>query len=317
MNNQTQRENDCQEDIPFVLIVGDLTVDLLTHATDAFPLSHRVGSDVTFVAPTTTTIGGTATLFARAVASETNCRPIILSAVGRDTFGQQIIDRLEHSEMSVAGIQEVLDIGTGCPSTAYFTDGTRLMVRPADFASRHLSPEWTEHLLTTLEATRCALVFISGYAIVNGDSPSCQSAAAVSGWAAANSVPCVLDLVPHDFINHVGSLGTIKERLHTDVSGFIAEHKTVRNLGLGTLAPDFAEPSGLVDAATALGRVAPIAIVQQQLTPSLYGQAYQIRDRRFPTESHAFRPTERSGLGDLLAVRALVRSGLLGSSDVT
>lgn len=291
-----------------VLVLGDLTVDVLVGASDDIP-SHRVeGHDLTLIGDTCLRVGGSALLMAKAMAGR--CTPAVVAAVGDDTLADSVQAALAQAGIDDRGVQRSLEAATSVVNVVHFPDGTRLMVRPLSHAGRYIDSNVATEVARGL-GSACRLLFISGYSLLGQHTGTQKTVFALAEWARANNVPICVDLVPHEFAESVGPLTKVSDLVGSVPDIVVAELRTVRGFNL-VPAADLSDDCSrmLTDAATALkSHSRSIAVVQHQVRPGIYGQATIVGCASPEYEEHSFAPETRLGLGDRLLTQALSRAG--------
>jgi hypothetical protein len=208
-------------------------------------------------------------------------------------------------------VQSIAARPTCVVSVAYLKDGTRLMTRPLRHAGDELDPRAVAGFVCGQPSGRFDLVFISGYSLVRRNSPTALTARWLGGWARRHRIPILLDLVPHEFAESVGSVPRAVSRLGGQATGFVAELRTVRGLGLCDDYSDAESIRGqMAQAAASLAGYGQFAVVQHQNGPETYAQAI-FHQGRSMFEQCRFVPGEREGLGDRMLAEALVTHRLL------
>ena len=91
-----------------VLVVGELNVDLILDEIERFPelgkevLAHRM----------TLTLGSSSAIFASNISS-LGARVAFLGKIGKDKFGEVVLESLQRSQVDVSMIKEDAEVGTG------------------------------------------------------------------------------------------------------------------------------------------------------------------------------------------------------------
>jgi sugar/nucleoside kinase (ribokinase family) len=285
------------------MVFGDLTLDVRAHISEP---SHLVdidhGINVEFSSDVEGAIGGTAWLAAKALQA-VDVEPVVFSGVGDDVFGQAILAAVRAAGLSPVGIATVTEAGTCCVGVSYFAGGTRLMIRPRTHANLHLPRETVDEALQQLDLERIALCFVSGYGIINADSPTALAIRHACATARRADVPVVLDLVPHDFRSHIGDISDA-ENLVGPCDGFVAELSTAAELLSPRQTSD--DKDLMTDLAHDLARGRSFAVVQHRTGANIYSQAVA---SKFRTEVFHYEIDHRSlfGVGDRLLADALVK----------
>jgi sugar/nucleoside kinase (ribokinase family) len=295
-----------------LIVLGDITMDTIVQldghsASELHSLSSA--QDITFVGHPYQRVAGTAVLFARAL-SDSQMRPVILGAVGDDIAGRTALASLGGRNVDTALIYLDPELPTCSPTVVYFSQ-SRFMVRPEFHAGKNLSAKRIEALLTDELASTTEVCFISGYAIAKQDAPVAEAARRLALWARDHGLKVIVDLIPHDFVDAVGTVQHVEEFLDGMPDVLIAERKTVAGLmrAAGELGVD-ADLEGGRAAAWLRQQGSAYAIVQYQLGQNRYAQ--DIRGPRLEQyDEISFARAELLGLGDRLAVRALRSVGLV------
>lgn len=253
-------------------------------------------------------------LLAKAADSYRQVRPIMVAGLGEDRFASFVLAEVESLDLEVGGLQLVPGAATCVVSLSYFSDGTRFMIRPRSHAGRCLDHNRVGDLLRGLSQEPVALLFVSGYLIVEPYSPSILAVQEACRWARARNVPIVVDLVPHEFKAVVGDLDTVAERIGCKPNGYVAELRTIRDLGLCEPYSDQIDARrNMILGSTALASYGDFAVVQHQDEQGLYAQAVTWFGQTEPLAFFPFSPGERLGLGDRLLLHALHEHQYLGS----
>jgi len=289
-----------------VLAMGDITLDLAAAVDEEFPEQHTAGADLTFAGSPTPSLGGTAMLLARAAESYPHVRPLMIAGLGADRFASFVLAEVESRGLDAVGLQVVPEAATCVVSLSYFSDGTRFMIRPRSHAGRRLDRNRVGDLLRGLSEDPVALLFISGYLLVEPSSPSVLAVQEACRWATARDVPVVVDLVPHEFKAMVGDMSTLIERVGCKPNGYVAELRTIRDLGMCDGYTDRrAARRNMVSGSAELAHYGDFAVVQHQDEQGVYSQAVTWFGRSEPLAYFPFGPNERLGLGDRLLLQAL------------
>lgn len=289
------------------VVFGDLTLDVRAHISEPSHLADiDRGINVEFSTDVEGAIGGSAWLVANTMQA-IGVEPIVLSAVGDDVFGQAILAAVRAAELSHAGIATVSNARTCCVGVFYFLDGTRLMIRPRVHANLHLPSEKVDEVLLQLDLGRVALCFVSGYGIVNADTPAAMAIRHGCTTARRAGVPVVLDLVPHEFRRYVGDICDAESRIGR-CDGFVAELSTaVELLSPCRLADD---KKLMADLARELAENRSFAVVQHRTASNIYSQAIASGSG---TEIFDYGIDENAlfGVGDRLLADALTKLEVL------
>jgi sugar/nucleoside kinase (ribokinase family) len=294
-----------------ILILGDLGIDFVTSADNSPQYSAWPSADTTLIGSPEVRIGGSAFLFARAVANESNWEPEILAPCGPDVAGSIMQEEMKSSGFTTRGIQVASGGSTFVNSSTYLPDGKRLMVRPSRVFLAKLDPDRVSSYLNTLNPVTYKLVFLSGYLLANRDEASIESIRRVFGWARDHSIATLVDLVPHEFHAFVGTIADVS-KVTGPVSGFISALETARDLGLCDPFETTSEAiQQLPIAASALALLGRFGIVQHRVTPEAFAQAYAENEGTSTMQNHEFDPQEMIGLGDVLALKVILKSQLL------
>jgi sugar/nucleoside kinase (ribokinase family) len=289
-----------------ILVIGDLTVDIHMEIPEAAPGKVHPGIDLTVVGWPRVGIGGTAYLFAKAIRSMSNYSAAVIGAIGDDPFGNAIMDEFQKSRLENTFIQKDTESPTPVLPLLGFDDGTRLMARPYREAMPALDSNTLHATLSAYSPESFKLMFISGYSIATPDLKALKTVHIAADWARSNSIPIIVDLVPHEFAELVGPLTRVTDLIGKP-SGFVAELRTVRGLGLcGPYQSETDAAERLRSAAANLAETADFAIVQHQLKLSTYAQIYATPKYVSCIETYDFEPIDRTGLGDRLLVRTLL-----------
>lgn len=294
--------------------MGNLVVDLRAQGLEPRglpPLERAV--NVTQTLSSKATAGGTAWSFALALrGTEPAATPHLLGCVGDDLLGRAVIAAMEDAALPTSGIETTDAAPTGAVVIAYALNGARLMFSPAERADRMLSVGFTTTFLEeTSVRIQPALLWISGYCIAGEASPRHAAAAAGASWARESGVPIVVDLVPHAFAAAVGDIDTVEARLGGPIDGVVAEYGTAREILGEPVAADLI--SGMTRAARALAKDDRAVIIQHQTGSDRYSQVLT-HAGTVAVDHVAIPPTDRTGLGDVMAVAALHRLGWLTAS---
>jgi sugar/nucleoside kinase (ribokinase family) len=302
-----------------VLVVGDLAVDLWASLPTSAPLaSLQHESDTAVAARTGMTVGGGAWLFSEALTQATEARPVIFAAVGDDPAGRVIRDAVIREGFRTDGIGTVAAAGpagtTTCAITVVsFGTERRLMVFPDRHANQQLAPGDVQRVLDTLDPAEVLCTWISGHALRHSDSARRQAIRKLCSWSAQRGVPVVLDLVPHAFVATIGPLTDVELAIgHVD--GVVGELTTCWDLlDLVTeLKPEGGDARhAMAAAAEILSKTRRFAAVQHRPTPSSYLQLVAEAGRARPHQEYLCTSEGRRGMGDAMAVDALVAVGIL------
>lgn len=296
---------------PCALILGDITLDIVAGVESADELVGLVeGHDVTFSTKVDSLLGGTAWLFARAIAAHSDLEPRILASVGHDPAGGMLVELLRQRGMTTEGISAVETARTAVDVAVFPRGGGRLMLRNADSASRRLSRKSVRGVLSTLEPRMVRLCFISGYVLARPGAPSVGAATELVRWSRANGVPVVLDLVPHEFAESVGTVREVEDVLGP-IDVLVAELRTARGLGFDASFSGESLEEVMATVANALATGRDMAVVQHRLSPTQYGQVFSRGHMVSACHETIGDNVELLGLGDIMLVKALERSGFL------
>lgn len=91
-----------------VIVVGELNVDLILNELDRFP---EVGKEI-LARKMTLTLGSSAAIFASNISS-LGARVAFLGKIGKDKFGEVVLESLQHSNVDVSMIKKDDQCGTG------------------------------------------------------------------------------------------------------------------------------------------------------------------------------------------------------------
>lgn len=295
------------------LIVGELCVDVhavipLT-ADSLAPLLK--GSGVSTQGDISVIPGGTAWLFADALASSSDVLPLITATVGSDWAADLLSGSLRGRAFPSDGVISAADGTTDIVATAYFNGDTRLQVRPADKVS-HRVRAWQWGRIAGLIASHdVRFAWISGYILEDRDPSLMAAIRELLANLRKRGIAVVVDLVPHDFAARVCDLGWL-ERETGPIDVVVGEFATLADLGFGQHpAPGEDVMPGMMSCArsAASGRIG--AVAQQRTGDDMYleavaGHAVEERVISMPVPANGPR-----GVGDILAVEALKALGLI------
>ena len=288
-----------------VIILGNLTVDLV--ATANIPAADvaaqlAAGENAFLDVAMAPRVGGSAPLFARALQAGARNTPVIAGTVGDDAFGRVVFEWLRAEGFTDRAVETTSRAPTAVIAMTYFDDGPRMLMASSCTANDELDPGRVADLISA-QGRAPALLWVSGYALRRPDSLRHAATLDLAARARDAGVPIALDLVPHDFARDVGALDAVLAALGR-VDAVVAEARTVTALGLApTDGPRTEAAIRLWEATGAF------AIVQSRIVPGRYGQAVA-GDGAVSEDVLEYSGTER-GIGDRLAVKALLGAGLL------
>jgi sugar/nucleoside kinase (ribokinase family) len=294
------------------LIIGELCLDV--HA--AVPIENDSlaplvkGADVSTQGDIAVLPGGTAWLFADALASSTTILPLIAATVGGDWAGNMLLRSLSGRGFPAQGVVRAPDDRTDVVATANFNGRARFMAWPRSKVNRKVHAwEWPRAAeLVASHDVRFA--WISGYLFDDLDPSLFEHVRILFANLREMRIPVVMDLVPHDFARRVGTLERL-EREYGPVDVLVGEFCTMVNLGFGELpAPGRDTEHNIIRCAqnAAVGRVG--AVAQHRITDGLYMQAIASQAAGECVISKPVPASGPRGLGDNLAVEALQALGL-------
>jgi sugar/nucleoside kinase (ribokinase family) len=295
------------------LIVGELCLDVSAQISvqgetlTAFPHSTDIVADGTIAAVP----GGTAWLFANALGSMTDLVPLIAAAVGTDLAGDLLATALSEQGFPATGIRRVTGTRTDIVSITSFPGTGRLLARPEEKITRTVQAwEWSR-IADMVTAHDVRFAWISGYIFEGHGAAISESTRTLFGHLRDRAIPIVLDLVPHDFANKIGSV----RHLEMDVGSIdvlVGEYLTLVGLGFAQTTPPGGDArSAMLDCAREVARGRAGAVIQHQTSISHYTLAVagpqlsdgQVLDYKIPASGPR-------GLGDILAVQGLRLLGL-------
>jgi sugar/nucleoside kinase (ribokinase family) len=289
------------------LIIGELCLDVTAQisvqgeALAALPDNASIVADgAVALAP-----GGTAWLFANALASLTGLVPLIAAAVGTDLAGDLLAASVAEQDFPADGLLRAGGTPTDIVSITSFPGTGRLLARPAEKVMRKVHAwEW-ERIADMVDAHDVRFAWVSGYIFEDYDTATLEHTRTLFGQLRERAIPIVLDLVPHDFVNKIGRL----RDLETDVGPIdvlVGEFRTVVGLGFGQAVPpgDDVRPA-MLGCARTIARTRAGAVIQHRVSTSHYALAVagpQLGERVMNQEIPASGPR---GMGDVLAVQGL------------
>lgn len=293
-----------------ILIFGDLAVDIRT----TIPATTQVrsleqGQDVTVFADYDVRPSGTALLFATAVMEFSAGVPDVVACVGGDLFGSYIEGELHRRKIATAGLQQTHADPTALILVAHRDDGTRLMFQSKATANRWLTVEAVTRYLDNVPSISTSMMWVSGYCLADTSAPRMQAVRAAAEWARKRHIPIAVDLVPHDFLRHVGDHNSV-EALIGSVDGLVTELRTVQAFDLphGT-ATDAWE--SLDWYAKMLCKSRDFAIVQHRINSETYGQVAATSMGRVIRLELDLQTNPIHGIGDRMAVLGLKKLRVL------
>jgi sugar/nucleoside kinase (ribokinase family) len=298
---------------PTALIVGDLSLD--AHA--AVPINSEllarlaVGADVSAQGDMAVSPGGTSWLFADALASATAVLPLIAATVGGDWQGNLLSDSLIERGFPAQGLVTVPGDRTDVVLTVSFNGSARFMAWPRNKVSRKARAwEWPR-VAQLVASYDVRFAWISGYLFDDSDPSLLDDARALFENLRRLHIPIVVDLVPHDFSTRIGSLEELESAIGR-IDVLIGEFSTMVDLGFGGW-PAQGEDVGqyLIQCArsASVGRIA--AVAQHRISNDLYAEAIVSQTSGELVIDKLIPASGPRGLGDYLAVRALVELGLV------
>ena len=295
------------------LIVGELCLDVhiaLPLADDSLgPLLK--GSDISTRGDITVLPGGTAWLFADALASSSDILPLITATVGGDWAGDLLFKSLHDRGFPSDGVIRAVGDQTDVVAVTNFNGRARLMAWPGNKLSYRIHA-WEWRRIANLVASHdVRFAWVSGYLLEGGDPSVIETVRELFANLRKRDITVVLDLVPHDFAARIGNLRWL-ERETGPIDVVIGEFATLVDLGFGR-RPALGEDvrPGMISCArsAASGRVG--AVAQQRTDDDLYLEAVV---SQAAVECIISRPVPTSGprgIGDVLAVQALNALGLV------
>ncbi|MEJ7787286.1 MAG: hypothetical protein WKF96_20990 [Solirubrobacteraceae bacterium] len=293
-----------------ILVLGNLSLDLVERArvsADAVGAALSAGRNSFVDVSAELSAGGSAFLFASAAATAADDGALTIGAVGADPLGQVLVQCLASRGLATAALERV---GAATPVivVTYFEHGPRLLLTPSPTSNDALTPEWALDAAARSYARhgKPRLLFVSGHALRRPATTRFDATLELLKWARSLGIPVVLDLVPHRFRASVGPLEEVLANVGP-VSGLVAEHETVVEVGLTN------EAASLADAAVALrAAAAEFAVVQRKAELGVYEQA--VASKGGPAVArYVYDISSERGLGDRLAVEALISLGILSS----
>jgi hypothetical protein len=120
----------------------------------------------------------------------------------------------------------------------------------------------------------------------------------------------VLDLVPHEFAESVGTVREVEDVLGP-IDVLVAELRTARGLGFDASFSGESLEEVMATVANALATGRDMAVVQHRLSPTQYGQVFSRGHMVSACHETIGDNVELLGLGDIMLVKALERSGFL------
>jgi sugar/nucleoside kinase (ribokinase family) len=288
-----------------VLVIGDLCLDVrATTLDDATGMARLAAEDITSASVGTVVgPGGTAWLFADALTALSRCEPLIVAAVGNDPAGQLLVESVSARGWDTQGIG-IVPSASDVVVCVYMSKFRRFMTRPAIATNNRL--EWTqlETCVARHAARSFACVWISGYALLSKEEPRFDAVANLCQWAHENTIAVVLDLVPHNFLESVGSLAAV-EALIGKVDVVVTELATIETLQGRTSADDATAVVRMHEAALSASGGRTGAAVQHRTGEATYSQALSARGEDVVLQDVDIPATGPYGLCDRLAVEAL------------
>jgi sugar/nucleoside kinase (ribokinase family) len=288
------------------IVMGDVSMDMVVAVANQDHILRLSGTeDVTLIGKLQLLPGGTAFLFSEAAHTQGAFEPFILAALGDDTSSHLIIQSLESMGVSTSGLEIFPEASTDLICMAALDQGRRLMFHQANPTSNCLTARWVASRLQDLLTEEIALVWISGYAVVAADSARTQAARHLASWARRQSIPVVLDLVPHDFIRYFGSLKEIELRVG-EVNLIVAELKTLMQIGFGEQGSE--GQKAMASAAVTCSRSKGGGVLVQHRTDvDTYSQALAINGVLISAQDYSISDSGLRGMGDRMAILALAQ----------
>lgn len=291
-----------------VLVVGDICIDVASGRVPLDPASLADRQDVVAQGDITVRLGGTAPHFADALLRKTDASPRIVGAVGSDTAGKLAKVLLRERGCELSCIAEIHHATTRLIMVLNNLDGTRLMVESRADANDLVSEQL--FLQAVAEEAEVDLFWLSGYCLEQSGSPRLAGVRGAAEWCRERLVPIVVDLVPHDFRGRVGPLDAVTDRIG-GINGVVTELKTL--VGLGLAAPDGQLHKRAKAGMHNLHRKAEVAIVQFRQSDSTYAQLFGRAGSSVQYREYSLDQDELRGLGDRMAVDALVELDMLSA----
>jgi hypothetical protein len=294
------------------LIVGELCLDVYAQVSVQGEALAALSHDADIVTDGATTLmpGGTAWLFADALASMTGLVPLIAAAVGTDPAGDVLAASLAGQDFPAAGLLRAAGTRTDILSITAFPGRGRLLARPAERVIRKVQPwEW-DRVADMVEAHDVRFAWISGYVFEDYDAAALETARTLFARLRDRAIPIVVDLVPHDFARKIGPLSQLEQDVGP-IDVLVGEFRTLVGLGFGQLPPLDADVRiAMLGCARAVARDRVGAVIQHRVTTSPYLLAIagrQLGEHFVDQEIPAGGPR---GFGDVLAVQGLLLLGL-------
>jgi sugar/nucleoside kinase (ribokinase family) len=296
------------------LIVGDLCLDVYLTTSDRgnvlAPLIKGINANL--ISQISVRPGGTAWLFAQALRLASPVLPVPLCAIGDDWPGRFLLASATDDGTVCDGVTVVDGGSTDVVVTTNFANAERLMMRPDTKTSDRLD---LGRCLSDIDLASYIIRFawISGYTLeAQGSTRESTLKSFCAAVRAAGGV-IVLDLVPHDFAKRVGEVTDVEGRIgRADI--VVAELDTL--VSLGFVSSPEQRFTSTEDKMIAVGKVAAsdrfAAIVQHRISDASYCQVISSRAESTITTIPVPSGGPR-GLGDKLAVDALVHLGLASS----
>jgi hypothetical protein len=295
------------------LVVGELCLDV--HAVLPFAVDLLApllkGSGVSAQGNISVLPGGTAWLFADALASSSDVLPLVTATVGRDWAGDLLSRSLRDRAFPSDGVISAVDGTTNIVATTYFNGDARFQARPADKVS-HRVRAWEWRRIADLVASYdVRFAWVSGYILEDRDPPVMEAVGELFASLRKRNIAVVVDLVPHDFAAKIGDLGWLEGETGA-VDVVVGEFATLVGLGFGQHpAPGEDVGPGMMSCArsAASGRMG--AVAQQRTGDDKYLEAvvgHAVGERVISMPVPATGPR---GVGDVLAIEALKALGLI------
>jgi sugar/nucleoside kinase (ribokinase family) len=293
----------------WALILGDLVVDVFASLSDHRAAARLAsGADLDLEGVVNLMPGGSAWLFADALSRASTILPVVCGALGNDWAGTYLAQEMTNRSFPTYALHHAVGVVTSNVVMCSFADRHRLMIASKD-PRLDYTPVFRSGLrmLSQLQ-TDPAFAWISGYVLTKGTNEvvdRLESLARLCGELRERRSPIVLDLVPHKFLDKVGTIQEIESTIGP-IDVIVGELGTVVDLGFHAEGSTGSRLDALVSCAALLSRGRQGAIVQQRTATRIYSQA--VAGGALPHPVIMQQPIAEPGLrgiGDLLAVKGL------------
>jgi sugar/nucleoside kinase (ribokinase family) len=206
------------------VVLGDLCIDIVAQEPLPFSLHGDLDEEPAVWLPLAELPGGSAYHFAR-WAQRYGLKPLVVGCVGGDLAGESMAEALDKE--GIAARLQRSSAATARVFIAYDPKGYRILFASSASANNDLTPEFVQRSWSVFD--HYDMLWLSGLCLRHRDAIRMSAVVEAVKFARRDGALVILDVVPHDFRKHFGSVGEVESTVG-EIDGVVSDLASARRL---------------------------------------------------------------------------------------